>query len=120
MPKEDDDVWQMLLDAPDSPPPESVADQVERWSGQRPKAKRAKPTVQAKDRARYAAESEAMRTARQWDHAEPGHIVALYRWCLLGSPLSGNYLWGLLPLVLLLISGLFYFRRVEGSMADLI
>jgi len=47
-------------------------------------------------------------------------VIALYRWCLFDMHISINYLLGIIPVVLLFISGLYYFRRVEGIMADLI
>lgn len=47
-------------------------------------------------------------------------VIAFYRWCLLGSGFSGNYLFGFIPVIALFVSGLFYFRRVESIMADLI
>lgn len=47
-------------------------------------------------------------------------VIALYRWCLLGSSFSVYYLLGIIPTLLLFVSGLFYFRRVESVMADLI
>jgi len=47
-------------------------------------------------------------------------VIALYRWCLFDMPLSINYLFGIVPAGLLFISGLYYFRRVEGIMADII
>lgn len=47
-------------------------------------------------------------------------VIAGYRWCLLGTPPEIQYLYGLIPVTALLISGLFYFRRIEGIMADVI
>ncbi len=47
-------------------------------------------------------------------------VIALYRWCLLGTKFSLLYLFGLIPNLILFISGLFYFRRVESIMADLV
>ena len=47
-------------------------------------------------------------------------VIAMYRWCILGMELNGYYLLGMIPVVLLFVSGLFYFRRVESVMADVI
>jgi len=47
-------------------------------------------------------------------------VIALIRWCLLDTELSVYYLIGLIPTLLLFISGVYYFRRVEGIMADII
>lgn len=47
-------------------------------------------------------------------------VIELYRWSILGTGFSTAYLWGLIPCILLLVSGLFYFRRVESTMADLV
>ena len=47
-------------------------------------------------------------------------VIALIRWCLLDIDLSVYYLIGLIPTLLLFISGVYYFRRVEGLMADII
>jgi lipopolysaccharide transport system permease protein len=47
-------------------------------------------------------------------------VIAFYRWCLLNIDFSFYYLLGLIPAGFLFISGLFYFRKVEGIMADVI
>lgn len=47
-------------------------------------------------------------------------VIAFYRWCLLDMDISVYYLLGIIPAVLIFIFGLFYFRKVEGTMADLI
>jgi lipopolysaccharide transport system permease protein len=47
-------------------------------------------------------------------------VIAFYRWCLLDMNFSLHYLLGLIPMVILFISGLYYFRKVEGIMADVI
>lgn len=47
-------------------------------------------------------------------------VIAYYRWCLLDMDFSLYYLLGLIPTFLLFFSGLFYFRKVEGIMADVI
>ena len=47
-------------------------------------------------------------------------VIAFYRWCLLDINMSVYYLIGIIPVILLFISGLYYFRRVEGKMADVI
>ena len=47
-------------------------------------------------------------------------VIAFYRWCLLGMGFPVQYLWGLVPVFILFISGLYYFRRVEGIIADVI
>ncbi|MDD3877287.1 MAG: ABC transporter permease [Bacteroidales bacterium] len=47
-------------------------------------------------------------------------VIACYRWCLLDMYLSVNYLLGIIPVFLLFLSGLYYFRRVEGKIADII
>ena len=47
-------------------------------------------------------------------------VIAFYRWCLLSIDFSFYYLLGLIPAIILFISGLFYFRKVEGIMADVI
>ncbi|MBP7077606.1 MAG: ABC transporter permease [Bacteroidales bacterium] len=47
-------------------------------------------------------------------------VIAGYRWCLLGTPPEIQYLYGLIPVIVLLVSGLYYFRRIEGIMADVI
>jgi len=47
-------------------------------------------------------------------------VIETYRWVLLGTPLNMHYLYGFIPVVLLLVTGLFYFRKVEGIIADVI
>jgi lipopolysaccharide transport system permease protein len=47
-------------------------------------------------------------------------VIACYRWCLFDMDISINYLLGSIPVGLLFISGLYYFRRVEGIMTDII
>lgn len=39
------------------------------------------PDVSARARARLVHECARMRETRQWDAAQPGHLVALYCWC---------------------------------------
>lgn len=47
--------------------------------------------------------------------------IAFMRWCLLDSEFSLlSYSLGIIPVVVLFISGLYYFRKVEGKMADLL
>jgi len=44
-----------------------------------------------------------------------------FRWCMLGGPAPGPLLWvSVLAVVALLVGGLFYFRRMEKSFADLV
>jgi lipopolysaccharide transport system permease protein len=47
-------------------------------------------------------------------------VIAFYRYCLLDISMPVNYLLGIIPVIILFISGLFYFRRVEGIIADII
>jgi len=47
-------------------------------------------------------------------------VIAFYRWCIIGSAMPVDYLLGIIPVILLFISGLYYFRRIEGIMADVI
>jgi len=47
-------------------------------------------------------------------------VIETYRWSLLGMPFDVHYLYGFIPMCILLITGLFYFRKVEGIMADVI
>jgi len=47
-------------------------------------------------------------------------VIAFIRWCLLDTALDIKYLYGIIPMILLFISGLYYFRRVENLMADVI
>jgi len=47
-------------------------------------------------------------------------VIESYRWCLLGMPFDIHYIYGFIPMVVLLVTGLFYFRKVEGIIADVI
>jgi lipopolysaccharide transport system permease protein len=47
-------------------------------------------------------------------------VIALYRWCFLDFSISYMYVLGAIPMIVLLITGLFYFKKVESIMADLI
>lgn len=47
-------------------------------------------------------------------------VIALYRWCLLDISMTAYYILGIIPVFILVISGLFYFRKVEGIIADVI
>lgn len=47
-------------------------------------------------------------------------VIELYRFCLSGVLLDVRYLYGFIPVVILLVAGLFYFRKVENTIADLI
>jgi lipopolysaccharide transport system permease protein len=47
-------------------------------------------------------------------------VIALYRWCLIGTEFSLYYLMGLLPTLLLFVGGLYYFRKIEANMSDLL
>lgn len=47
-------------------------------------------------------------------------VIALYRHCLLGSEFMIEYLYGFVPVVILFISGLYFFRRNEAKIADII
>lgn len=47
-------------------------------------------------------------------------VIALYRWCLLGTEFSVYYLLGLIPTLIIFVGGLYYFRRIEAKMSDLI
>jgi len=47
-------------------------------------------------------------------------VIAFYRWCLLGNDFSVYYLLGFIPAAILFVSGLYYFRKVEAVMADLL
>lgn len=46
-------------------------------------------------------------------------VIQFFRWCLVkGESFDANYGWGLLLLFLLLLSGLYFFRRTEDYMSD--
>jgi lipopolysaccharide transport system permease protein len=47
-------------------------------------------------------------------------VIALYRWCLIGTEFTFWYMLGLIPTLIIFIGGLFYFRKVEATMADLL
>jgi lipopolysaccharide transport system permease protein len=48
-------------------------------------------------------------------------VIALMRWCLLDyGPFSWYYAAGFIPVIILFLTGLYYFRKVEGKMADLL
>jgi lipopolysaccharide transport system permease protein len=48
-------------------------------------------------------------------------VISGLRWSVLSTPLpSAGYLLGFLPVILLLVSGLFYFKQIEGKIADTI
>jgi lipopolysaccharide transport system permease protein len=48
-------------------------------------------------------------------------IVEGFRWCLLGGDSPSEYFWiSVLVTIILLISGLFFFKRIEKKMADII
>lgn len=47
-------------------------------------------------------------------------VISFIRWCLLDVEISVYYLFGIIPTVFLFISGLFYFRKIEGIMSDII
>ncbi len=47
-------------------------------------------------------------------------VIAFYRWCILDINFSANYIFGFLPVLILFILGLKYFRRIEGTIPDLI
>jgi len=47
-------------------------------------------------------------------------VIAFYRWCLFDTFISIKYLLGIVPVVILFITGIFYFRKVESIMTDLI
>ncbi len=48
-------------------------------------------------------------------------IIEGFRWCMLGQPFPGNYLFISLAIsVLLLLSGFMYFKKIEATMADVI
>ncbi|MBI4649591.1 MAG: ABC transporter permease [Bacteroidia bacterium] len=44
-----------------------------------------------------------------------------YRWALAGTPFpSINYLFSIIPVLILLAGGLYYFRKIEGKMVDMV
>lgn len=48
-------------------------------------------------------------------------IIEGFRWCILGQDFPGNYIFISLGIsLILLISGLFYFKRIESVMADIV
>ncbi len=48
-------------------------------------------------------------------------VIAGYRWSILGiNQLSVHYMYGLIPVLILFVSGLIYFIKVEGKIADLV
>jgi lipopolysaccharide transport system permease protein len=48
-------------------------------------------------------------------------IIAGFRWCLLGDLIpSINYLWGILPVIFIFISGIYYFIKIEREIVDII
>jgi len=47
-------------------------------------------------------------------------VIDLYRVILVGTPLDARYVVGFIPVAILFVSGLFYFRRVENTIADLV
>ncbi len=47
-------------------------------------------------------------------------IIAMYRWCLLDIYFPLQYIYGLIPTFILFLGGLFYFRKTESVMSDLI
>lgn len=48
-------------------------------------------------------------------------VIEGFRWCLFeGETLSLYYLIGFAPVIILLVSGLFYFKNIEGKMADIV
>lgn len=47
-------------------------------------------------------------------------VIAFYRWCLLDVDFNLNYMLGLIPSVLLFITGIYYFRKVEAKMSDIL
>ncbi|MDY0388068.1 MAG: ABC transporter permease [Methanolobus sp.] len=47
-------------------------------------------------------------------------VIAFYRWCLFNSDFTFYYLLGFIPTLIFFIGGLFYFRRVEALMVDLV
>ena len=48
-------------------------------------------------------------------------VIEGFRWCLFdGQSLSINYLTGFAPVLILLVTGFFYFKRIEGKMSDIV
>ncbi|PCJ01424.1 MAG: phosphate ABC transporter permease [Flavobacteriales bacterium] len=48
-------------------------------------------------------------------------IVEGYRWCLIGGPEPAGYFWLSISFVMLLfVSGIYYFKKIEKTMADII
>lgn len=48
-------------------------------------------------------------------------VIEAYRWCLLSGPAPApSYLLGFIPVLLLLVSGLAYFRKIEKKIPDFI
>lgn len=47
-------------------------------------------------------------------------VITFYRYCILTTDLSLNYLFGFIPVIFLFVTGLYYFHRVEGIIADII
>lgn len=47
-------------------------------------------------------------------------VVSLYRWCFTGNTIHSYYFIGFIPLLILLISGIIFFKRNEGKLADYI
>ena len=45
-------------------------------------------------------------------------VIAFYRWCILDINFSLNYLIGFIPVIVLFITGLFYFKEIEGTIPD--
>ncbi len=47
-------------------------------------------------------------------------VIMLYRWCLLEISVSYYYIFGILPVIILTIIGIKYFKKIESTMADII
>jgi lipopolysaccharide transport system permease protein len=48
-------------------------------------------------------------------------VIGGFRWALLGQPFPGGYVWVSLAVVgLLLVTGFFYFKRMERVFADVV
>ena len=48
-------------------------------------------------------------------------VIGGFRWALLGQQFPGGYIWISIAVVLvLLVSGLFYFKRMERVFADVV
>lgn len=47
-------------------------------------------------------------------------VIMLYRWCFLNINISYYYLTGIIPVIILIISGNLYFKKIEATMAELI